>query len=469
MASFGALSNELKLIIIEAIESTWTASRLDDTSRWTTEHHFPIANTDLLRLSKVNHNLRNLVAPYIFRNIILRNTTRNGTSVALIASSRYAKYVKRVLFVGTNIQPRFHPDASDPLKFHGIHLPEIVEQTLSELDHFPSLEGVDIWFRLQSHADFGSEEWADDYYDFFLKDMTRPVLLDHVYLALTRNRPGTVRDLVLQNLVPVPSPTFERAEWHSFLGGLSSFGLQLYASDGGWYPVFDHWDSRPESLLEAGIHFWRYLCNITHLSVSVGPQAVLGCNKDFTEPMLLNLGSAMLPNLKSVSFDFVFVGSIMLEFLLKHAATLCSVHMDHSFVTQSDAPGVMPGSQMTWSKVFTALTDAPTPFSNLTKFEVLCTGDWETAEEYEIEQRARIEKDEQILGAGTPELRYCLIDYASGEVTTAFDPDEELADESTGQDHTDLAQPRPQRNADKLAYNRFMDTVKGNRERLGIA
>ena len=110
MADFNALSNELRILIIEHINDLPTTAESDDECSVSEcpvdpNYRLPKVNTSLLHLSRVNHNLHTLVEPYLFRNVILRNSVESGDSVGLIATSDRAKYVRRLGFVGTSVIP----------------------------------------------------------------------------------------------------------------------------------------------------------------------------------------------------------------------------------------------------------------------------------------------------------------------------------------------------------------------------
>lgn len=350
-------------------------------------------------------------------------------------------------------------------------LPASVERVLANLQYFPALEEVGVWFLLKYDSEYGVREYRGDYREFCSMHNTRPTLLDGVYLALARNPPGKVKALGIRNLLPLASPVWQSAEWHAFLGGLNAFTVQFYVTDDGWYCADIADEGYGDFMQQSDRYFWNHLHNTTHLAVAAAPQAFLGQDFAHIERVLLPLSAAVMPKLEALCFDYIFMGGAVVEALRAHAATLRSVRMRHVFVACSNSVDDMEeeGAQMTWAKAFDTLCEAPTPFPQLTDFQVLCTGDWPGMDEELVEeQRAADAERERLLAAHTPELRYGLIDFKYGGVDTEFDVEEHFIEVGMRQEVPDSAQLGRQGDVDRVAYERFMDIVRGNRERLGV-
>jgi hypothetical protein len=459
-ANFAALSNELIINIIEHIIDipTTAESNYEDSFEEflvDANHRVPNVNAGLLNLSMVNRKLRSLVAPFLFRNLILRNTVESGTSIALIARSGLTKLVRRLSFVGTSIASIYDPKSRGKRTLRDVELPATAEQVLSNLDCFPALEGVDIWFVLKHDFEFCSkvrvEEYPHGYFELFFNNHMWPLLLDDVFLALTCNQPKSVKELKLYNFLPIISQGFCRPEWHTFLGELSSFSIQVCAD---WDYTRHNWQFT-EGVLD---NLWKPLRNITHLSIAAGPQRLLGLDDGTTSSPLLDLAYAPLPNLTSIVFDYIFVDDDLPKTLLAHTDTLRSVRLDHVFVPRLSRDTGGNYTHTTWDEFFTELNDPSDPFSSLTDFEVLCTGDWNCIGMHTSrQQRVKDEGRQRMMKKGTPELRYCLINNHPWGYITKFDTKEH-------EDPACIIDPRK----DRLAYDRFMETVKSNRARLGI-
>ena len=459
-ADFDALPNELILHIIEHTNDIpMTAESDDDYIGY--EHSFeeflvdadhrpPNVNIHLLNLSMVNHKLRNLATPFLFRNLILHNTVESGTSIGLIAKSGLTKHVRRLGFVGTCIVPIYDPKTRGSRKLGDVELLATVQQVLSNLDCFPALEGVDIWLVLKQDSKSGLGEYDGGVFRFFFENDTWPVLLDDVFLALTRSPPEAIKGLNLYNFVPILTRGHRHAEWRALLGELSSFGMQLC-------PDWDYFHNNWVLTEDVKDILWKPLRNITHLSIASGPQTILGPDERTIRP-LLDLAHAPLPHLTSLAFDYIFIEDDLLKTLLAHTDTLRSVRMDHVFVPRYSKDSVGDYTHTTWAEFFTCLDDPSNPFSSLTDFEVLCTGDWNGIGMHTgRRQRAKDEERRRMLKEGTPELRYCLQNYHPWGFISEFDVKKH-------EDPDCIMDPRK----DRLAYDRFMEQVKSNRARLGI-
>jgi hypothetical protein len=454
MADFNALSNELRILIIEHVNDASTMTESEDENPIDGNYGLPKVNSGLLHLSRVNHNLRSLVVPYLFRTVILRNSVESGDSVGLIATSDRAKYVGRLRFVGTSVVPIYDPKYSGRRELRDVELPANVRHILSKLDCFPALEGVDVWFALRQDSESGLREYEGGHFEFYIENdfWDRDFLLDDVFLDLGKNKSNVVKELKIHNFIPDLNMFIVLDDMHPLLDELSSFSMQLCAD---WGFIEDY----PQATEEAIRDLWDPLRNITHLSIASGPQELLGLDiMDSDANLMLDLGYARLPNLTSIAFDYIWVDNDLMNTLVAHADTLHSVRLDHAFMARFSRSSVGNYIHKTWDSFFLELNHPSHSFPSLTEFEVLCSGDWiETGVITGKQQRAKDRERQRLLEEGTPELRYCLVND-SGGYCTDFDIKEY-------EDPDIVIDP----GEDRLSYNRFMERVKSNRERLGIA
>ena len=180
----------------------------------------------LINWSYTSKYFRQFLAPIIFETVTLRNNTRSGETVNLIAQyPTYGSYVKEISFLGTapGEVRREEPAFSDT---EGI-LPKNVEEILSDLKRFPRLEALSVEFEY----DFNDyEEWDEEGVD-----MTHPIedmeqvkqheeseawraLMKRVWDAVSRN------EAVVKRLVRVPTLCC------SFLGGSLVFCERPFSS-----------------------------------------------------------------------------------------------------------------------------------------------------------------------------------------------------------------------------------------------
>lgn len=473
MADISALSVELRILIVEHLdrESDGTphdqeASKLEKDTR-----ELPKVNAALLHLSCVNRSFRSFAAPYLFRTLILRNTIKSGNSVDLIACSKYADLVKKLEFVGTSTLT--YDGANGPAPRHGdwtnVALLQSVEHVLSNLSTFPKLEAFSVEFTVQADDSLGSE---DDFPDNYVEIRnTHSAFMDAVYTALARNPAHKITSLCLPNL-RAPSPyspwvSWESKAWQTLLNGLTTIELGLNAEDRGWGVAIPGYCNELLPLLKSLC--WDHLCSVTHLSFSPSPQGILGLDFAPMDPTPLSFATDDFPRLEVLSLDYVFMSTAFGDFMRHHAHTLREVKMQHVFVARYSLEG--NGDQLklqtTWARVFNTLTAPDVQFSNLVCFVIECTGPAEDEQDAELGQRIAE------LGESPKELRYALLNHVSGEVMTGFDVEQQRkAIYTTYGRHKRLlraAEEGVQADLDQIAYKSFMQIVKGNRARLGLA
>jgi hypothetical protein len=472
MADISALSAELRILIIEHLDRASDGS-LHDRQASILEKEIrglPKVNAALLHLSCVNRSFRSLAAPYLFRTLILRTTVKSGMSVNLIAGSKYGKFVKKLEFVGMSTLT--YDGAPGPAPRHGeltdIVLPRSVEDALSNLITLPSLEAVSVEFTLHGHDGLGSE---DEYPDNFLEIRnTHASFMDTVYSALARNPPKKIKSLHLPNLLAQPCPSWESKAWQTLLNGLTTFHLTLNHVDESWGVAIDGYNTLLPLLKPM---FWDHLPNITHLTFSPSPNGFLGADFVPIDPAPLSFGAENFPNLEALCLDHVFVGAAIVDFMRQHALTLREVRMQHAFVARSNSEDHTYGfnlePQTTWAGVFNALTAANVSFPKLMLFEVECSG---LEEDDKDEQHPTCAQKFEEHGE-SPDLGYALVDYVSAEVIAGFDVEEQRKAIYSGRGRqkrlVKAAEEGVQADFDQVAYEAFMQIVRGNRTRLGLA
>lgn len=479
MATLSAISNEIRTIIIEHI---------DQASILQTEHEYPYdgtardlprANVDLLNLSCVNRCFRELAAPFFFRSLILRDTTKSGAAVARIANSRYAQFVKRLEFVG------YSTISSSPQLIDD-NLPTQVKHLISNLFQFPNLDALSITFSIGRSADdfweyFNTAE-SDAHILAAEANEAWRALINAVYAATSLNPPGTIKTLALNNIIPKRCSAWQTPAWHALLAGLTSFSLRFAHDENNSYSaaVTGSWH---EFSRHAEANFWTHLCNTTHLSIFAAPDAMLG--HDTVSPFF-PCGTALLPKLETLSVENVLLassssvdaasntalallGNGVLDTLIAHATTLKSVRLGNVYVARSNDWDALRCQQMSWARAFTVLSSAG--FHELVEFHVFYSG---AAEDQDEIGEALVAREEQ-RGASEAEvgLKYVLVDYECAEVMLDFDVEEQrgaVVDRvgMRGSRTSKEAEPGLQADLDRLAFGGFKEIVDGNRRRLGV-
>jgi hypothetical protein len=340
MASLLSLPTELKNIIIENIEN------IDPPP--VSCINFP--PPDLLSLSTTCKVFRALTAPFLFRNITLLNDQKSGSSVLAISESLHAKHVQSIHYVGVALlgcgpdvynwvfnprRPEPLPDGTEPLSGH---LPDSVEQVLSRLAVFPCLRRLIIEFRFDrseyydmmvltgSLMGFTQAETENEILEIEKNDGFRS-LMKQSYTALARNTMTTVKHLELKKLIPRGCSAWGLAGFQSFLRGLSSFTISLRGGEcstteerinltAAYGPFVSSLDE----------HFFQHLSEVKQLRFAATEDGVVGLQGGRGHAPLPLRGHHM-PKLLVLELEYVFVSSVLAEFIAAHNQSLQSVSL----------------------------------------------------------------------------------------------------------------------------------------------
>ena len=276
------------------------------------------AQNALYNWSSVSSYFRNLLAPFLFSSIILRNTEKSGNSVNLIAQSKYCEYVRHFSFEGTA-----PGDAEEGFSDVDIIFPQVVENVLTNLGRFSNLEIVRIHFPMGFEAGweapwqlFQDPESVDDRQNVETHEAWR-ALNTKVYAALARNVDPGFKSLELDNLIPAEASSFSSVAFQSLLGKLSHFRLSSWDTSGFFRGnrLFGYVDytSKFDRL------FFNHLSAVTHIDISASdlPMEIFG-NSDTS----LDRNLTQMPLLRSLHLDSIFIDRKLRAFLTSHAQTL---------------------------------------------------------------------------------------------------------------------------------------------------
>lgn len=159
---------------------------------------------NLMNWSCTSRFFRALLAPHIFKSIVLRNDEKNVASVKAIEQHpEYSKHVQDLLFTGyaPGDARREDPAFSDV----GGILPGIVANILGDLRIFPSLKtlAVEFDFNFEDYAEWEEEGVDPSQEPETEEEMKRNegeeawrALMVKVWEAISRNEGGVVRKLV---------------------------------------------------------------------------------------------------------------------------------------------------------------------------------------------------------------------------------------------------------------------------------
>jgi hypothetical protein len=350
MSSFTDLSAELKLSIIEFLGA-------ED-------------NTNLLNLSRTSKALRTLVAPCLFRSLLLRNGEKSGSSILAIAKSPHAEHVQQLKYRGTIAMPLAdmargsndpEPAAPDPSDF-----PESVEDVLSHLARFPRLETLGVEFKWDPENEDDEEAMIGGFYSFDDQENDEAcakaedeyawrALMARSYSAIARNA-GTVpqlKSLELNNVVPKVVTVWKKPGFVELLGQLERFKITLRGGENGagWHMnTLDGYLVFVESL---GTLFFDHLRNVRIFGLAGTHEEPPGL--EGMRHVELPLSSDKMPALRVLKFKECFIGPNMRDFICGHAATLESIELEDC------ASGLDSGSAenpISWAELFDSISKA---------------------------------------------------------------------------------------------------------------
>lgn len=214
-----ALHPELQLIIAADLGPDLTGLRdddiyppYDDNVQYRSSRDLQVRDREwesirnLINWSCVSKYFRSLLAPLVFRTIILRNKAESATSVETIAArSEYVHYVKELQFVGWAPGDAKRHDAA----FRDTRniLPWQVRELLADLKRFPNLRSLSVEF----DYDFDDcEEWEEEGVNTIgegedmeeirqgERNQAWRNLMVKVWKAVSQNQAGVIEKLVSQ-------------------------------------------------------------------------------------------------------------------------------------------------------------------------------------------------------------------------------------------------------------------------------
>ena len=327
---------------------------------------------DLMNWSCTSLYFRNLLAPYIFTSVKLRNDEKSGASVDALLKGRHGALVKEIYFLGTIPSGTANPDDSveddDALaeKSHKaekeigkpvtITLPPVVDDILSDLHQFSNLESLSIGFTYPYESVF------HEYYDNEGLEMSgKPEaarnlheLMTKTYNTLLRNKKLRLRAVEIRKFVGFFTDPYESQSFHDFLGHVEHFTLSVRGGDNGAAWCINTCDEYLEWVARFDELFFNQLASATTLTLRApyeGPIGLYGYRY-----ARLALREEQMPLLKSLNLEHIFICRELVDFVTSHADSL-------EQLTLHDCNGRRNSSQDSndgfyWNHFFDALRSA---------------------------------------------------------------------------------------------------------------
>ena len=296
----------------------------------------------LMSWSCTSRYFRNLLAPYIFTSIKLRNDEKSGASVDALLKGRHGALVKEIYFLGTTPPGMADPDDSveddDALaegfnmKSHEaekgignsvkITLPPVVDDILSDLHQFSNLESLSIGFTYPYESIF------DEYYDNEGLDMSgNPeaarglhALMTKTYDTLLRNNKLQLRAVEIRKFVWIFTDPYKSQSFHDFLSHVENFTLSVRGGNNGACWCANTCDEYLECVARFDELFFDHLASATTLTLRAPYEGPIGL--DGFRHARLALRKEQMPLLKSLHLEHIFICQELVDFVTSHADSL---------------------------------------------------------------------------------------------------------------------------------------------------
>ena len=296
---------------------------------------------DLMNWSCTSRYFRNLLAPYIFTSIKLRNDEKSGASVDALLKGRHGVLVKEIYFLGTIPSGAANPDDSvedDALaegfnkKSHEagketgksvtITLPPVVDDILSHLHQYSNLETLSIGFT------YPYDNIFDEYYDNEDPEMSSNpeaardlhALMTKTYNTLLRNNKLQLRAVEIRKFVWIFTDPYESQSFHDFLSHVENFTLSVRGGDNGAGWCINTCDEYLECVASFDELFFNHLASATILTLRAPYEGPIGL--DGFRHARLALRKEQMPLLKSLNLEHIFICQELVDFVTSHSDSL---------------------------------------------------------------------------------------------------------------------------------------------------
>ena len=424
---------------------------------------------NLMNWSCTSLYFRNLLAPYIFTSIKLRNDEKSGAAVDALLKSRHGDLVKEIYFLGTIPPEMVDTDDSDEDddalakgfdkesleaeegigKSVTIALPPVVDDILSDLHKFSNLESLSIGFTYPYDSIF------NEYYDIEGADVSdNPesarylhALMTKTYDTLLRNKKLQLRAVEIRKFVWIFTDPYESQSFHDFLSHVEHFTLSVRGGENGACWCINTCDEYLECVARFDELFFDHLASATTLTLRAPFEGPIGLG-GFRHARLA-LRKEQMPLLKSLHLEHIFICQELVNFAISHADSL-------EQLTLHDCNGRCTSPQdgidgFYWNHFFDALRSAD--LKQLSCLEIRPHDAPLTMEETFVHQREEVEPEDvqqirRTLNAD-PRRRvfgYAILDGKYGACD--IDEEETLAAFKRGED--------------QVAFDRLMGIVNAN-------
>lgn len=334
-------------------------------------HHIPWSSTSM--------SFRNLLAPYIFASVELRNENKCGASLNALATGQHAYLIKEINYYGSALGGANEESGSEgenerkSLQSVEDIFPETVGIVLSNLQRFPCLELLSIEFSytyyddLPEGIDLCSEEETEEQIKADEETQAWRALMAKTYDALANNKEIYAKGLELRDLIYKRPSTFTNQSFYDFLGRIETFSLSLRGEDNGAGWKINKAEEYSAFGSKLDVFLFNHLSQVTSVTIKASEEGPLGLpSANSWNQVPLALEKDQMPYLKKLHLEYIVLCPQLTHFLIGHTATLERLSMHHCFV---ETIGLMTEEDLSWYRLFNSLYDAG--FSKLRQVEIL--------------------------------------------------------------------------------------------------
>ena len=325
---------------------------------------------DLMNWSCTSQYFRNLLAPYIFKIVKLRNDEKSGASVDAVLKSPHGALVNEIYFLGTippgmansdddeddePLAEGFHKEsdgAEEEEKQITITLPLVVDSLLSDLHQFPNLESLSIGFIYPYDSTF------DEYYEAEgIMDSENPeaakawkALMTTTYETLLRNEPPQLRVVEIRKFTWTFTKPYESQSFHSFLSNVKHFSLSVRGGENGAGWRVNTCDGYLECVARFDQFFFDHLASATSLTLRAPEEGPVGL--EGMRHAHLALKKEQMPLLKTLHLEHIFICQELVDFVISHTDSLEQLTLHDC---NSSVNGLQDNDGFYWNHFFDAL------------------------------------------------------------------------------------------------------------------
>ena len=426
---------------------------------------------NLMNWSCTSSYFRNLLAPYIFKSIKLRNDEKSGASVDALLKSPHGDLVKEIYFLGA-IPPDTadREDDNEPLAegFYKesdesgdeeesitITLPPVVDALLSDLHQFSNLESLSIGFTYPSDNPFDEYYEAEGIDTSDAPELVRSLrsLMRTTYNTLLRNKAPQLKAVEIRKFLWTFTEPYESQSFHQFLSHVKHFSLTVRGGENGAGWCVNTCDGYLDCVARFDELFFNHLESATSLTLRATDEGPIGL--EGMRHARLALKKEQMPLLKSLHLEHIFICQELIDFVASHTDTLERLTLENC---KSSVNGLQENEAVYWSHFFDALHGAN--LKKLSHLEIQPYNAPLTFEEamdrdYHRNPRERTEPDnvQQIRRVLNSDAKRRVFAYGwLDDKYGACDPDEEN-------------QAALERGEDQVAFDRLMGRVNANAAR----